>query len=693
MSQVTTERRPWESVALGLAALLRPLTGRDGSAAAGAVSPAVERGRAELLSLVVAVCVAAFAIKGFIAYRDLDNAAAPPQLCDDSPLASLARVAACCAEDFAVGAGCYLVAAAALGRVGSPRRRAAVRVLAHLAAVAALGFLIVNAQIFHAVRHFLTFPLVRLAGGFHWDRSVHTYVTTPFKLALALVPTLTLAGHLWAVWAFPRFWRAAARRVSRPLPLLVVLVALAGVALAARNGLVVSGPCDFARNPHLHFVRSLFDGASPICAEPDEDEAVADLLPGRPGHTPGLLAKRPKNIILISAESVAARYLETYGCPMATTPELRRLDAEGRSLTFENFYATCNHSIASALPIFAATYNDPTTLATVIEYPNFPAPGAPDWLRRQGYVTCFFGSGGRSTWEGYRNMAPAFLKGFDLARDPKHPFWQAAARPDAFLCDDHLDEATFAEVRRAVRTYRDRKFALWVWTYDAHNPYFDGPGPRSFAGEQLPAAVAGRPDREADFRTYLRAIWRLDSLIGGLCRELDELGLADDTLIVLTGDHGEEFGEHGWFGHNWSVYEEEVRVPCVLIGPSLAPLGRRSPVVGGHVDLWATITDVCGLPADPRWQGRSLVSGGAAGRRAYFYRANSDLGVRQGRYKYVWDYEQGAERLHDLEADPRERHNLARDNPALCAELNGRVRAWAGFQVRLTRERLAEVAK
>jgi arylsulfatase A-like enzyme len=131
----------------------------------------------------------------------------------------------------------------------------------------------------------------------------------------------------------------------------------------------------------------------------------------------------------------------------------------------------------------------------------------------------------------------------------------------------------------------------------------------------------------------------------------------------------------------------------VLICPRLATLGRRSAVVGGHVDLWATITDVCGLPADPRWQGRSLLSGDAAGRRAYFYRANSDLGVREGKFKYVWDYERGAERLHDLEADPTERHDLARENQELCGALHRRVKAWAGFQSRLTKQRVAEASR
>src|SRR5438045_1680794 len=103
MSQVTTER--------SLVARVRALFRRDERAAVSASADsdaAVRRGQAEMLSLVIAVCAAIALTKGLIAYRDLDNAAAPPQVFDESPLSSLARVAACCAEDCAVGAACLL---------------------------------------------------------------------------------------------------------------------------------------------------------------------------------------------------------------------------------------------------------------------------------------------------------------------------------------------------------------------------------------------------------------------------------------------------------------------------------------------------------------------------------------------------------------------------------------------------------
>jgi len=181
-----------------------------------------------------------------------------------------------------------------------------------------------------------------------------------------------------------------------------------------------------------------------------------------------------------------------------------------------------------------------------MDYGDYPTPSAANWLRAQGYTTYFFGAGGHTTWEGYCKVKPTFVdNGFDVGLDTSHPFWQAAAKPNALQEDDYLDAAMFADIRRALGGLRGRKFAIWAWTYDAHAPYFEGPGPRSFPKEHFPPAVVGRPEKEAEFERHLRAIWRLDGLIGELCRELRELGLADDTLVVLTGDHGEAFGEHG----------------------------------------------------------------------------------------------------------------------------------------------------
>lgn len=646
------------------------------------------RNEAELLSLICAVCAAIFAVKAFLAFHDLSGPDASPQLHDESVVATLVRVVGCCFEDVAVGIGCLVVGILTL-RLAATRiwLTRSVRILAHLAAAAALIYLVVNAQLFHVLRHYLTFSLFRLAGGFHIDRSIVAYVTTPVKLALALLPTLTLAAHLGGVQRFHRLWQRAAARSGHPawLCVSVALLALTGPTI---RQLCLSDPgSDFGRNPHFLFIRSLFwQTEAPLLVDLEEAD-TEDFLPGRPHHTPNLLPSRPRNLIVITIESVAASWMEAYGCPLPTTPSLRKL--ADRTLVFENFYATANHSIASAHAILGGLYNDPSTLSTVIDYPDFPTPQAARWLQQRGYRTYFLASGGAWAWEEYRNMVPAYcVDGYDIARDPQSAFWRNSAHSGAPLDNSYFDAEMFVDARRALRLERHHSFALFLWAYETHAPYYDGAGPDDWAAECFPAAVRGNPEKEREFRLYLKALWRLDRLLGELVEELEALGLAEETLIAVTGDHGEAFGEHGLFGHGKTLFEEEVRVPLLLICPRLAPLGTRNRVVGSHVDLWATLTDLCGLPADPRWQGRSLVRGDGESRRAYFSRQNHAIGVREGRFKYIWDLREGRHLLYDLEDDPAERRNLAHQRPELCAAQHRRVAAWTAYQIQLTRQML-----
>jgi arylsulfatase A-like enzyme len=541
------------------------------------------------------------------------------------------------------------------------------------------------------VGHFLNWPRLQLAGGFHLERSIHEGATPGVKLAVAGVPLLTLTLHLIGIRTFPGFWRRVSYYCCRPVVLLVLMGGLFGGAHAAQASLFREHHPDFAHNPHLFMAQSLLGISS---AEEEEHAAVADagdFLPGHPEHTSGLLAKRPHNIILIVLESGGSTHLATYGSPLPTTPCLCAL--QDKSLTFDNFYSTANHTIASALPIFGSTYNDTRTLATVIEWPEFHVPSAADWLQQQGYETCFLGAGGSDAWEGYRNMDRPFLShGFDIGRDAQHPFWRDSQ--SRFREDDYLDAAMFTDAKRYLRTLKGQKFFLMMWNYDTHSPYFEGPGPEFADTPHFPPAIIGDAEKEEQFRRYLRSLWRVDRLIGDLYRELEQLGLADDTLVVITGDHGEAFGEHSYIKHGWSIYEEEVRVPLVLICPRLAPLGKRSKVLGSHVDMWPTITDICGLPADPRWQGKSLFAPVPyEEQRVYFYRHTHMIGVRQGKYKYIRDYLAQRDLLFDLERDPGERHNLAAEQAALCARQRRRVRDWANFQTAFTDKQFFAVGR
>jgi len=417
---------------------------------------------------------------------------------------------------------------------------------------------------------------------------------------------------------------------------------------------------------------------------------MAEFEPGQPRLSSIQLSQRPKNVIVIVLESVSARYLNTYGYPLETAPQMQRLAPV--SVTVDSFYSTGTHTIATALPLCGGLLNDPHTLATVIAYPKFPVPKTSLWMSKQGYQTCFLGAGGHSTWERYRNIGQIFVQsGWDLARDDKHPFWAGVKGRAHFHSEEYLDPEAFADAQRYLRTCGDQKFFMLLWNYDTHSPYYAPDGP-TWDDKHVPEPIRGGP-REPEFRRFLHSIRRTDALIGALHEELERLKMADDTLIVVTGDHGEAFGQHGTYSHGGSLYDEEVRVPLVMINRPLAKaVGNRLAIVGSHIDVWPTISDVCGFPADPQWQGRSLLGGDADDRRA-FMNCGQMIGVREGRFKYMWEREKKRDLLFDLIADPDEMTNLADEHPAYCIRQRRRLRDWTLFQTELTKQHLAKAAK
>ena len=155
-------------------------------------------------------------------------------------------------------------------------------------------------------------------------------------------------------------------------------------------------------------------------------------------------------------------------------------------------------------------------------------------------------------------------------------------------------------------------------------------------------------------------------------------GQQDDTLIVVTGDHGQAFGyPHESFMQGRTIYEEDVRVPLLLWFPRRYEVPTRSTTVGSHVDLAPTIADLAGLPLAPDWQGRSLFDT-RRGPRAYFYVTEDEfmLGVREDRWKYILNVRDGSEELFDLTVDPGEQRNVGGLHPDICVRLRRRLAAW-----------------
>ena len=143
-----------------------------------------------------------------------------------------------------------------------------------------------------------------------------------------------------------------------------------------------------------------------------------------------------------------------------------------------------------------------------------------------------------------------------------------------------------------VDAHRDKKFFLWIHYYDPHLGYEAHP--------EVPPFGTTRIDG------YDGEIRFTDLHLGRLLAHLRAIGLWDRTAVVLTGDHGEGFGEHGVTEHGFDLYPAQTKVPFIVRVPGVAPRRVRVPV--GHIDIAPTLLNLARGAAEPSFIGRSLIS-------------------------------------------------------------------------------------
>jgi len=192
-------------------------------------------------------------------------------------------------------------------------------------------------------------------------------------------------------------------------------------------------------------------------------------------------------------------------------------------------------------------------------------------------------------------------------------------------------------------------------------------------------------ERERAFRAYWGLCSYLDHNVGQILQALQDSGLADDTTVVYTSDHGDNLGARGLWGKS-TLYEESARIPMIVAGPGIQPGVCDTPV--DLLDLFPTILQCAGLDPAPEMQqrpGQSLLQTAASPVQtervilSEYHAAGSNTAafmLRRGRYKYI-HYVRHAPELFDLQADPEELHNLAADpaHAAVLQSLQAELRA------------------
>ncbi len=429
----------------------------------------------------------------------------------------------------------------------------------------------------------------------------------------------------------------------------------------------------------------------------------------RPGQA------RPPNVIVIVIDALRAGNLGCYGAAGDASPVLDRLARDG--LLFEDAFCTWNTTDQSLTTILTGCY--PRThgivhhgdAVTNEDVEAFKSGGARLLAERLGEAGC------RTLAVDW--MGRWFRWGFDSYGYPPPAGFFNRLRLYARYMFDHLsifrcyaghggegDGSLVEDVRGVISTFLftrhlaeiqdaaqmtdaglelldeqgEGPFFLFLHYWDVHTPYHAPRRFRSYRGTD--------PVRELRDR-YEGAVRYVDQQIGRLLRGLHRRGRLDDTLFIVTSDHGESHTEHGIFFDHHGLYEPTIRVPLIVRYPGLLPRGRRVRGFVQHVDLVPTIMELVGQ----EWAGDAvdgvsllpLIAGSESSVRPHVYCEESYVqrkrALRDGRYKYIRAVDGegycrychkvhgGVEELYDLRQDPGEGRNLAEMRPEVAARM------------------------
>jgi arylsulfatase A-like enzyme/4-amino-4-deoxy-L-arabinose transferase-like glycosyltransferase len=492
---------------------------------------------------------------------------------------------------------------------------------------------------------------------FHW--SVYVVANAANRFRVPLLPLLALyAGPLLA--GYGRRARIAAWRV-------------AGAAVSVATFAVILATPLLRKLLVLVIVLTL-PFALAGCDGPDRGADVPRAT------EQGTQAAGRANVVLISVDTLRADHLGAYGYARATSPNVDALASRG--VTFERTTSPSSWTLpahASLLSGVSPYRHGAISAATRI---RDDVPLLAELLAAQGYHTAAFVNAP------FVGRAYGFARGF--------------ARFEQRFEERRSDLAERQQGITAAVDTLEPPFFLFLHFMDVHTPYRPPKQYNVFARDRRSrqvlndigegsvlelqrAAREGRfvmspTDRDRLVDLYDGEILALDAYLGTL---LERLGARfPDTIVVLTADHGEEFLEHGGFGHGDTLYEEVLHVPLIVAGPGVVR-GARVSRLASLTDVVPTVLDLAGVAVPPGLDGRSLIGdlgvkaraggtdaiaaagpGADAERTVALHTASHDgtlslRGVRSAQRKLLHDDRKGTTSLFDLASDPGEQRNLA----------------------------------
>ena len=438
------------------------------------------------------------------------------------------------------------------------------------------------------------------------------------------------------------------------------------------------------------------------------------------------------NVVYIDIDSLRPDHIGCYGYEGPTTPNIDAFAAD--AVRFENAYVANSPCMPSRAAFLSGRYGISNGVATHGE--PVQVMHSPQWTK---------------SWDAptneYWTLPELFFKNRvrtgAVSSFPRHPspwfyhLWHEFTQPQEPDTDgiEYFQTPRGEVVADSAIDFVDRhgheEFLLYAQFWDPHSPYkrseeeidrFRGRYMPEYPTEEMISEhrewdafrsakqldIGSREELDELLSAYDAEIRYADEHVGRVLDALKDRGLYEDTLVIVTADHGEEFGEHGLYREHWSTHDGTQRVPLLVKPPANADVehGIRDHLVT-NVDLPTTLADYAGLRTPAGWQGRSLrpiVEDSDADWRDHIVVDHglytAQRAVRTSRWKYIRTYHPGMwggvvpdQQLYDMKSDPWEQNDVAEEHPDVVKELDETMAVWEHEHVERTEDALRRVAR
>ena len=442
------------------------------------------------------------------------------------------------------------------------------------------------------------------------------------------------------------YWRGWPKKPSAGTARTPILFGSLGVCLLAfgfGSLSLLTGPAALARDPVVNLILTGVEDATVDEGDPGTGPAVES--PAANATLAETLDTEKRNVVLIHLESTRAQSTTPYNEDLKTTPFLDELSRSSGSLLAERAYTPVPRSSKASVSVNCGV-EPPLYPGPEFEPGGVPARCLAALLREQDYSTVFFASTANNM-DNFGDVVQGF--GYEEFYPVETMDKEGFQVTNTF---GYEDDIMLEPSKEWLKERGNEPFLAEYFTGTGHYGY-----------ECLPNRYGYEYFSEnEELDRYHNCLRMLDFFVKNLMDQYKELGLYEDTIFVIFGDHGEGFGEHGRSMHGDTIYDEGLRIPLIIHDPKRFKDGERVEGLSSQVDILPTVLEMLGYRVrNGEYPGYSLLHEPPEDRTLRFscITKRTCMASIQGYEKYIYHYENQPDELFDLSADPLEQNDLA----------------------------------